>query len=279
MDLLLMASDPLLLSAVCDPSAARDCKLSGVVIDLERWGKPSRQQAARALLGVETTMSQDTLESLQRARRIVPPSVSLICRTNDISLIGDREVDEIVDAGADELLLPMIRSAREVERIMTLVAGRAGVGIMVETPEALERMADLGCLPVSRMYIGLMDLALERRSLSPFVALIDGTVDRIRSAVTAPLGVAGLTVPVGGSPVPSRLIAAELARLGLDFTVLRRSFLSDVEGLDAPAIRGAISSIRKATQLLLSRTTEECEADRRAFVDSVLASMPDGGHR
>ena len=39
-------------------------------------------------------------------------------------------------------------------------------------------------------------------------------------------------MPEGGFPVPSVLLAAELVRLGTDFTFLRRSFTADMAGRD-----------------------------------------------
>jgi hypothetical protein len=80
--------------------------------------------------------------------------------------------------------------------------------------------------------VGLNDLRIDRRSDRLFMPLVDGTVDDLRAEVAQPFGVGGLTLPEGGFPVPSELLAAELVRLGTDFTFLRRSFTADMAGRD-----------------------------------------------
>ena len=105
--------------------------------------------------------------------------------------------------------------------------------------------------PLSRLYVGLNDLMIDRRSPTLFAALVDGTVERVRGAVPAriPFGVAGLTLPERGYPVPCRLLAAELARLDAAFTFLRRSFIADVAGRDLavelPRVVGAVAAARR----------------------------------
>jgi hypothetical protein len=47
-----------------------------------------------------------------------------------------------------------------------------------------------------------------------------------------PVGVAGLTLPEAGRPVPCRLVLGALARVGASFTFLRRSFWADTAGRD-----------------------------------------------
>jgi hypothetical protein len=87
-----------------------------------------------------------------------------------------------------------------------------------------------------------------------FLALGDGTLDRLRPLFAAPFGFGGLTHPDRGTPIPSRLLLNEMVRLGCDFTFLRRSFHADVaqssEGEVIAAIHG---EVREAT----SRTAAE----------------------
>ena len=73
---------------------------------------------------------------------------------------------------------------------------------------------ELARRPLSRVYVGLNDLRIDRGSNELFEPLVDGTVEYVRNCVRGPrFGVAGLTVPHLGSPVPSRLLAAELTTL------------------------------------------------------------------
>src|SRR5207253_2557317 len=115
----------------------------------------------------------------------------------------------------------MVRDPREVDRTLAMVAGRCDLGILVETRAAVRATPELARRSLSRLYVGLNDLRIDRGSTELFEPLVDGTVEEIRSSVDGPrFGVAGLTLPDRGTPVPSRLLAAELVRLRADFTFL-----------------------------------------------------------
>ncbi|HQR67645.1 MAG TPA: aldolase/citrate lyase family protein, partial [Thermoanaerobaculia bacterium] len=184
------------------PAAAAG--IAGFIIDWEWIGKEERQTAA------DTEVNRDTVEDLRRARAAT--RARLLCRLNAVGETTAREIEEAIEAGADELLLPMIRSPRDVEAVLARVGGRCGVGILVETVDAAGRARELASLPLSRVYVGLNDLAIERRTPHIFAPLADGLLDRIREAVDRPFGFGGLTVPERGDPLPCRLLIAELVR-------------------------------------------------------------------
>ena len=136
----------------------------------------------------------------------------------------------------------MVRSAGEVADAIRVARGRCGVGILVETVDAVRNAAELARLPLSRVYVGLNDLSIERGSRSIFEALTDGLVDEVRPLFTVPFGMAGLTLPDCGRPIPCRLLIGEMARLACDFSFLRRSWRRDVSG--ATRGRGAAAEGR-----------------------------------
>jgi 2-keto-3-deoxy-L-rhamnonate aldolase RhmA len=159
----------------------------------------------------------------------------VVCRINGVGPWTAAEIELIVAEGPDELLVPMVRAPEEVDRVLDLVAGRCRVGVMIETRAAVVRAEDILARPVSRVYVGLNDLRIETHGRSLFTPLLDGVVDRVRAVATdagVPFGVAGLTRPDAGFPVPARLLYAELARLSTDFTFLRRSFHADMAARD-----------------------------------------------
>src|SRR5438105_3452703 len=98
----------------------------------------------------------------------------------------------------------MVRSANEVEAALERTGTRCGVGILVETEAALAELDELAALPVTRAYVGLNDLAIERGNLNIFEPLVDGTVEEIRQHFGVPFGLAGLTVVDAGTPIPCR---------------------------------------------------------------------------
>ena len=127
----------------------------------------------------------------------------------------------------------------------------------------------LGRLPLSRIYVGLNDLAICRGKPNIFDAVADGTIDRIRASVRVPFGFAGLTLPEGGFPIPSRLLMSEMARLACSFVFLRRSFLADTGGVD---VAPAVGRIREAVAAAFRAPDAEKAANRAEIIRAIRAS-------
>jgi len=261
MDLLVFTADPLRAAAVVDAGAA------GVILDWERRGKARRQA------GQDTQINEDTAADLAAVRSAVPraPGSRVLCRVNGAGPWTPQEVQLAVELGADEILLPMVRTPADVDLALDAVAGRCGLGILVETEDAVDCIDALARRPLARVYLGLNDLRIDRGGVDPlFGPLVDGTADRVRRAVDVPFGVAGLTLPDRGRPVPSRLLAGELARLGADFTFLRRSFWADTAGQD---LRVAVPRIAEACAAARRRSAVHVRADRAALCSAVTRPL------
>jgi len=232
-----------------------------IIVDWENRGKQDRQAFA------DTEINHDTLDDLRRVRACTDARV--ICRVNPFDGITPDEVEQAVGAGADEILLPMVRSLQEVAAVLSCVNGRCGVGILIETVDAVRRVEELARLPLSRVYVGLNDLAIERSTPNIFTALADGTVERIRRSCRAPFGFGGLTLPERGHPIPCRLLIGEMARLNTDFSFLRRSFYRDVRGRDVtvevPRILEAIRQSRLRSPQAVAQDRSELELAIRAW--------------
>lgn len=228
--------------------------VAGIVIDWERAGKAERQEAA------DTEINRDTVDDLAGVRAAT--DARIVCRINPLGASTPDEIEAAVEGGADEVLVPMIRTPDEVAVALELARARVGVGILVETVSAVECATSLGRLSLARAYVGLNDLRIERCSASIFTAVRDGTVERVRTAFDVPFGFAGLTLPELGDPIPCRLLMAELARLRCKFTFLRRSFRRDVVGrrLDVEVPR-----MEAALRAAFGRSEAEVARDRRAL--------------
>ncbi len=123
---------------------------------------------------------------------------------------------------------------------------------------------------LKRVYVGLNDLAIARKTESIFTALIDGTIERIRPLFHVPFGLGGLTLPDRGYPIPCRLIMSELARLRCTFTVLRRSFHADtVQEEVGDAVKRILVSMDDA----LERSEGDLMKEHERFSNSVEASI------
>jgi citrate lyase beta subunit len=249
-----------------DPAWGRDvvaAGAAGIVVDWERRGKAARQE------GEGTQINSDTPDDLSRVRAATDGR--LLCRLNGYGPWTAAEVADALARGADELLLPMVRTTEEVDRTLDLVGDRGGLGILIETQDAVDRAGALAARPLSRIYVGLNDLRIDRRSTELFRPLVDGTVDAVRGEVVQPFGVAGLTLPEGGCPIPSELLAAELVRIDADFTFLRRAFTADIAGRDpfveVPRMLAAVREMRTAP-------AEEAASRRAALVARVDGRLP-----
>jgi hypothetical protein len=218
-------------------------------------------------LGSDTEINRHTPADLVRVRGAT--GARILCRLNAFGAHTLRELDLAIHGGADEVLLPMVRESSEVERVLRLLDSRRPLGIMVETIDAVRNAAELARLPLSRVYIGLTDLAIERRSASIFEALVDGTIDRIRHHFTCEFGAAGATLPDKGHPIPAALLCGEIARLDCSFTFLRRSFLADTSGL---SLDEHVPRIYRAFEAAFHRTEADVNRDRKAFQDHVRRS-------
>jgi len=205
----------------------------GIVVDWEVADKRHRQSL------FNTQINRHDVNTLRSAVKIHQDAV--ICRVNGADNIDKDEITQAIAVGATDIMVPMVKTVAQAEQALSYVDGKARCLIMIETPEAVKISAEIGQLPIDGVYIGLNDLAIASNSRNIFIPMVDGTLDDIRANIPMPLGVAGLTHPNFGSPIPSHLLVNELMRLQCDFTFLRRSFFRDANQL---GIADTISAIR-----------------------------------
>jgi hypothetical protein len=238
------------------PDVIRQATAAGVdevIVDWENQGKKERQN------GADTEINKDTVSDLRRVRECTDATV--ICRINQYGSGAPEEIELAVGAGADEILLPMVRSRSEVEAVQKQVNGRCGLGILVETVKAVDEVESLAALPLTRVYVGLNDLAIQRGCVNIFMALIDGTLERIRRPFATRFGFGGLTLPDCGYPIPCRLLMGEMSRLHCDFSFLRRSFRKDMVGremgVEIPRLIDAIGRSHLRSPETVTREQQE----------------------
>lgn len=245
-----------------DPDAAATgvkAGVDGLIVDWETRGKHARQN------GADTEINAGTARDLRSVRAAT--SSPVICRINPFGPETTTEVERALRCGADEILLPMVRHSTDVSSTLEIVGGRCRTGILLETQDALACVSELAMLPISRAYVGLNDLAIDRHSASIFSAVLDGTVERLSEAIAVPLGFAGLTLPERGEPIPCRLLIAEMVRLGCSFGFLRRSFRRDV-GTSERAQSAAIERIRSAIEAATCRDPLAVERDHHELIEA-----------
>lgn len=239
--------------------------VDAIIVDWERRGKIARQ------LGANTQINHDTLEDLYQV--CASTSAKILCRINSFGVDTKQEIEAAIDAGVAEILLPMVSNAHEVITVLQQVRSRCGVGILIETNSAIAIANQLAQLPLSRVYVGLNDLAIERGSPSIFNAILDGTVERLRQTFTVPFGFAGLTLIDKGYPIACRLLVAELMRLECQFSFLRRSFLIDSNNLD---LTESINNLRNAINQASQRSKQLVAYHHRELCDAIQFAIEQG---
>lgn len=243
-----------------------------IFVDLEVLGKNERQGH------LDTLISSHSVADVAAVRKVVPPG-RLMVRINPINEGTVDEVEEVIGAGADIIMLPMFRTPREVELFVAAVNGRARTMLLVETVGAMESLREcVAVRGVDEVHIGLNDLHLELRKRFMFELLADGTVDRMAQVLNdalVPFGIGGVA-RVGEGLLPAELILAEHARLGSTAAILSRTFhrrAETVEDIRAQMDFAAeVAQLRRAYEHHLNASQDDLLRAHRE-VSAIVASI------
>lgn len=243
-----------------------------VFVDLELNGKVERQGH------LDTVISRHAVRDVSRLRAVLKHA-ELLVRVNPIFQGSRYEINEVINRGADVVMLPYYKSVDEVAAFIELVDKRAGVCLLCETKEAVACMPDVLQLPgIDYVHIGLNDLHLSYGQSFLFEPLADGTVE----AVTRQLQIAGIPYGFGGiarigeGRLPAEKVLGEHVRLGSSLTILSRSFCNigvtgKFDARQAQMFQEGVWKIRVYEQQLEHATPEWLELNRLSLVSTVDA--------
>lgn len=262
-----------LLYITNDIQVARIAEESGVdwiFVDLEIHGKAARQA------GRNTVISGHSVEDVYRMRAALTRS-RLLVRVNPIGVGSEMEIEQVIDGGADILMLPFFKTVTEVERFVASVNGRAKTCLLLETPEAVDHVeAILSATGIDYVHIGLNDLHIAYRMRFMFEPLADGTVDRLCTVIARsgiPYGFGGIA-RIGKLRPPAETIVAEHYRLGSSMVILSRSFChltgTDQVGLVEESFRTGVAEIRAWERELEEKDSAFFDENRRYVRDEIL---------
>lgn len=205
---------------------AEDAGVDRIFVDMEYIGKSLRQG------GMDTVQSYHTTEDVKNIRATLKKA-ELMVRCNPIHEATEEycsskeEIDAIVEAGADIIMLPYFKTAAEVKTFVELVGGRAKTFPLVETKEAVECLDEILEIDgIDEIYVGLNDLSLSYGKKFMFQLLAEGKVDEIVEKFKAKglsFGFGGIA-SVGKGLLPGEYIMREHHRLGSSSVILSRSF-------------------------------------------------------
>ena len=197
-----------------------------IFVDLEYIGKNIRQG------GMDTVQNHHTPQDVAAIKKVLTKSELLVRvnpihdSTNDYNSTED-EINEVINAGADIIMLPYFKTAADVKRFINAVNGRAKTMLLFESAASVENIDSILALDgIDEVYIGLNDLSLDYGRNFLFSILADGTVEKIAKKFkekNLPFGFGGLATLDGGL-LPGRYVLSEHYRLGSSAVILSRAF-------------------------------------------------------
>lgn len=230
---------------------AENAGVNRIFIDMEYIGKDIRQG------GMDTVQSHHTVEDVKRIKTVLH-NTQLMVRVNpihdatDIYGSSEEEINEVIKAGADLIMLPYFKSVDEVKKFIKIVDGRTKVFPLLESEEAFKTIDEILEVPgIDEIHIGLNDLSLDLHKKFMFELLADGTVEILCKKFKKkgiPYGFGGIG-RLGKGDLPAEYIIKEHYRLGSTCAILSRSFcncnmINDLEDI-RKAFNVGIKEIRE----------------------------------
>lgn len=205
---------------------AEEVGIDWIFIDMEFIGKDSRQG------GLDTVQNHHTVEDVKIIRKAVTKSKVLV-RVNPIhEALSDypsskEEIDAVIEAGADIVMLPFYKTVKEVRQFIQYVGGRAKTCLLLETAEAAILLDETLKMPgIDMIHLGLNDLHLELGMKFMFQLLSDGVVEQLGNKIKAagiPFGFGGIARLDSGM-LPGADVLKEHVRLDSSMVIVSRSF-------------------------------------------------------
>lgn len=202
-------------------------------VDLETLGKEERQK------NMNTVKSNHKISDIHKIKPLLTKSEMLV-RVNPINSGSEDEINAVIDAGADMIMLPMWKTPQEVEKFFSTVNGRTKTTLLLETKEAVEYVDDvLKMGQADEIHIGLNDLHLSYKLSFMFELLANGVVENLCDKFrqyNIPYGFGGIA-KIGDGLLPAEKIIMEHYRLGSTRAILSRTFcdnalIDDISEID-----------------------------------------------
>lgn len=234
-----------------------------IMVDLETLGKDERQK------NMNSVKSHHIIEDVAQIAKVLTTS-KLLVRVNPWNENSENEIEAVIAAGADSIMLPMWKSTEEVDAFLKLVDRRVETTLLLETREAVECLDDVLEHPlIDNIHIGLNDLHLSYGLTFMFEPLTNGLVEEICEKCRAkgvPYGIGGIAKLKKGL-VPAEHIIMEHYRLGSTGAILSRTFCNAEEIGDMDAVKQLFAEqmvlIRDFESTLSAKSAEEYEENRQ----------------
>lgn len=267
-----------------NPAVAITAEKNGVnriMVDLETLGKEERQK------NMNTVKSHHTVEDVSAISRELTEA-ELLVRVNPWNCDSAEEIEAVISAGADRIMLPMWKTLSEVDSFLKKVNGRVGTTLLLETKEAVEIVDEVLKNPLlDEIHIGLNDLHLSYGLAFMFELLTNGVVEALCQKFKAKgiqYGFGGIA-RIGEGTLPAERIVMEHYRLGSTRAILSRSFCNAEEVKDIATIETIFAEnmvrLRQYEKTLADKTFEEYKMNRQAVyrcVEQIVEKIKEKGY-
>ncbi len=254
------------------PSVALIAEKNGVdriMVDLETLGKEERQK------NMNTVKSHHTVDDVRIISNMLTSSEMLV-RVNPWNETSVNEIEAVIDAGADRIMLPMWKTTKEVNSFLNTVNGRVHTTLLLETKEAAEIVDEILENPLlDEIHIGLNDLHLSYGLTFMFELLSNGVVERLCQKCKAkgiPYGFGGIA-RIGEGTLPAESIVMEHYRLGSSRVILSRSFCNTDEITDIASVETIFSENLTLLRAYETSLTDKTDLDYSDNIKAVKRSV------
>ena len=268
---------------------AEQAGVDWIFLDMEFIGKDARQG------GLDTVQNHHTVKDVANIKAAVKKA-NVLVRVNPIhEALPDYpsskdEIDAVIEAGADIVMLPFYKTVKEVRQFIQYVGGRAKTCLLLETAEAAILIDEtLKVSGIDMIHLGLNDLHLELGMKFMFQLLSDGVVEQLGNKIKAagiPFGFGGIARLDSGM-LPGADVLKEHVRLGSSMVIVSRSFCNTDVITDLDEVRSiftkGIKSIRdleaeaEAAANYFTKNRQEVEKAVETIVENI--EKKENGHQ
>lgn len=245
-------------------------------VDLETLGKAERQKH------MDTVKSHHSIKDIRTISKLLSKA-ELMVRINPWNENSVNEIEKVIAAGANRIMLPMWKSYEEVDAFLKTVNNRVKTNLLLETKEAVECLDEILEHPMlEEIHIGLNDLHLSYGLTFMFELIPNGMVEALCKKIKAkniPYGFGGIA-RLGEGLLPAERILVEHHRVGSTMANLSRSFcntdkvkdLSEVEYVFAENMQ-KIRNFEKTLNDLTEADFDENSKEIKKCVRTIVATI------
>ena len=242
--------------------SSQEAGIDRIMIDLEVLGKRERQQ------GRDTFISDHVMSDISKVKKVLK-NTELMVRVNPINNLSSEEINEVIDRGADIVMLPMFKESHEVSKFIEIINKRARICLLLETSEAFNNIEKIiKNTGINEIHIGLNDLHLSMKKKFLFQLLSEGQVEKLSQIFnreSIDFGFGGIS-KLGHGLLDSSLILSEHYRLNSKMVILSRDF----KKIDSPSdYKYELQRIKDYLSILERSSSDTLESNKIKLINKV----------